>query len=179
MPQKKNPDAMELVRGKAGRVFGHTMGLLALMKGLPLAYNKDMQEDKEAIFDVVETVRTSLEVTATVLRNVRVREDRAREAAAQGYMNATELADYLARKGVPFREAHEAVGRLVLRAIERGVELHDLGLDEMRAISPLIADDVYQSLSLAQTLATKSQAGGTSPERVAEALNAARASLTN
>jgi argininosuccinate lyase len=178
MPQKKNPDSMELVRGKAGRVFGHTMSLFSMMKGLPLAYNKDMQEDKEAVFDTVETVRASLEVAATVLGNMRLREERAREAAARGYMNATELADYLARKGMPFREAHDVVGRVVLHAIERGLELDELTLKEMRAFSPLIEEDVFAALSLEQTLKTKSQAGGTSPERVAEALAAARASLT-
>jgi len=177
MPQKKNPDAMELVRGKAGRVFGHTLALLTTIKGLPLTYNKDMQEDKEAIFDVADTVRDSLDVTATVLRNMRLREDRARDAAARGYMNATELADYLARKGIPFREAHDAVGRVVLRAVDRGVELHELALDELREFSPLIEEDVYEALSLEQTLLTKSQTGGTSPARVAEALAAARAAL--
>jgi argininosuccinate lyase len=177
MPQKKNPDSMELVRGKAGRVFGNTMGLLATLKGLPLAYNKDMQEDKEAVFDTVDTVAASLEVTRTVLGNVRVREGVTREAAARGYMNATELADYLARKGMPFREAHDAVGRIVLIAIERGVELEHLPLEEMRAISSLIEGDVYKALSLEQTLATKSQSGGTSPERVDEALIEARESL--
>jgi argininosuccinate lyase len=177
MPQKKNPDALELVRGKSARVFGHTLSLLTMLKGLPLAYNKDMQEDKEAVFDAARTVHDSLEVTTTVLRNVRLREDRAREAAGSGYMNATELADYLARKGMPFREAHEAVGRIVLAAIGRGRELHELSLEEMREFSPLVEADVYAALSLEQTLATKSQAGGTSPARVAEALAAARASL--
>jgi argininosuccinate lyase len=177
MPQKKNPDSMELVRGKAGRVFGHLSGLLAMLKGLPLAYNKDMQEDKEAIFDTADTVSASLEVTATVLRNTRVREAVSRASATRGYMNATELADYLARKGMPFREAHDAVGRLVLHAIERGVELQDLALGEMQSFSSLIEADVYEALSLEQTLATKSQPGGTSPARVAESLSAARASL--
>ncbi|OLE55694.1 MAG: argininosuccinate lyase [Acidobacteria bacterium 13_1_20CM_3_53_8] len=177
MPQKKNPDSMELVRGKAGRIFGHNIALLTMLKGLPLAYNKDMQEDKEAVFDIVDTVSASLEVTATVLGNIRVREDVARDAAMRGYMNATELADYLARKGMPFREAHDAVGRIVLRAIERGVELQDLSLDEMRSFSNLIEEDVASALSLEETLATKSQIGGTSPARVAEALSAARASL--
>jgi argininosuccinate lyase len=177
MPQKKNPDALELVRGKSARVFGHTMSLLALMKGLPLAYNKDMQEDKEAVFDTADTVRASLEVAATVLCNIRLREERTREAAARGYMNATELADYLAQKGMPFREAHEAVGRIVLHAIQRGAELHELPLEELNALSPLIEADVYAALSLERTLATKSQTGGTSPARVAEAIAAARASL--
>jgi argininosuccinate lyase len=177
MPQKKNPDSMELVRGKAGRVFGHLLGLLATMKGLPLAYNKDMQEDKEAVFDTVDTVTASLEVTATVLRNMRVREEAAREAASRGYMNATELADYLARKGMPFREAHDVVGRLVLSAIESGVELDQLPLEEMRAVSSLIEEDVYEALSLERTLSSKSQTGGTSPARVTEALAQARLSL--
>ncbi|HVF48598.1 MAG TPA: argininosuccinate lyase [Pyrinomonadaceae bacterium] len=177
MPQKKNPDALELVRGKAGRVFGHTLALLAMLKGLPLTYNKDMQEDKEAVFDVADTLRASLDVTATVLAHMRLDEDRTREAATRGYMNATEMADYLARKGMPFREAHETVGRMVLRAIERGLELHELPLEELRAFSTLIEADVYHALSLEQTLASKSQTGGTSPARVAEALAAARASL--
>jgi argininosuccinate lyase len=177
MPQKKNPDALELVRGKSARVFGHAASLLTLLKGLPLAYNKDMQEDKEAVFDTADTVRASLDVMTTVLGNIRLREARAREAAARGYMNATELADYLARRGMPFREAHEAVGRIVLSAIGRGLELHELPLEDMRALSPLIDEDVYTALSLEQTLATKSQAGGTSPARVAEAIAAARACL--
>src|SRR5215207_10108577 len=177
MPQKKNPDALELVRGKTGRVYGHAFALLTIIKGLPLTYNKDMQEDKEAVFDTADTVRESLDVTATVLRNVRLREARARDAAAVGYMNATEMADYLVRRGQPFREAHEAAGRMVLHALSKGLELHELELEELQEFSPLVSEDVYEALSLAQTLATKSQAGGTSPERVCEALAAARASL--
>src|SRR5437660_315284 len=133
MPQKKNPDSMELVRGKAGRVFGHLSSFLTTMKGLPLAYNKDMQEDKEALFDSVDTVSACLSVTATVLRNIRVNAKRAREAATEGYMNATELADYLVRKDVPFREAHETVGRIIIHAIEREVELNELKLEELKS----------------------------------------------
>ena len=174
MPQKKNPDAMELVRGKAGRVFGHTISLLTMVKGLPLAYNKDMQEDKEALFDTMDTVRASLEVSATVLRNARLREDTTLAAAKKGYMNATELADYLARRGMPFREAHEAVGRIVLLALEEGIEIQELRLDELRQFSELIELDVYEALSLNSTLTSKAQAGGTAPERVAEALLEAR-----
>lgn len=179
MPQKKNPDSMELVRGKAGRVFGHTMALLATMKGLPLAYNKDMQEDKEAVFGAFDSTSAALEVTATVLRNVRLNEERGRRAASRGYMNATELADYLVRKGLPFREAHDTVGRIVLRAIEDGIELDELPLEELRKFSPLIEEDVRRALSLEQTLLSKSQTGGTSPERVAEALADARRRLAN
>ena len=177
MPQKKNPDSMELVRGKAGRVFGHVTGLLTTLKALPLAYNKDMQEDKEAVFDSFDTVAACLRVTATVLANVKVNEARTREAASKGYMNATELADYLVRKGMPFREAHGVVGSLVVRAIERGVELHDLPLEELRATSTLIDKDVFTALSLEPTLSLKSQSGGTSPERVSEALVSARKQL--
>jgi len=167
MPQKKNPDSMELVRGKAGRVFGDLMALLATLKGLPLAYNKDMQEDKEAVFDAFDTVSASLNVTTTVLRNISVNKDRALAAANSGYMNATELADYLVRKGMPFREAHEVVGRIVMRAIESGKELEQMDLSEF---SPLIGKDVYEALSLESTLAAKAQIGGTAREIVDKAL---------
>jgi argininosuccinate lyase len=177
MPQKKNPDSMELVRGKAGRVFGHLLSLLAMLKGLPLAYNKDMQEDKEAVFDSFDTIRASLEVTNLALRNLKLNRERMREAASRGMMNATELADYLVRKGMPFREAHEIVGRMVVQAIDRGIELQDLSLDEMRSASPLIEEDVFEALSLYQTLQSKSQIGGTAPARVTEALAAARQCL--
>lgn len=177
MPQKKNPDSMELVRGKAGRVFGHLSGLLATMKGLPLAYNKDMQEDKEAVFDTVDTVRDCLNVTAIVLRNLQVNQTKARAAATHGYLNATELADYLVRKGTPFRQAHEIVGRIVRRAIERQCELNDLSLDDFTSLAPAVENDVFEALSLDATLATKSAIGGTAPERVTEALIEARKRL--
>jgi argininosuccinate lyase len=179
MPQKKNPDSMELVRGKAGRVFGHLTALLAMMKGLPLAYNKDMQEDKEAIFDTVDTVKASLDVTTTVLANILLNEMKMREAATRGYLNATELADYLVRNGMPFREAHETVGRIVMLAIDRHVELNDLPLDDLQSFSSLIEEDVFEALSLASTMATKSQAGGTAPDQVEAALVQARVSLLN
>lgn len=177
MPQKKNPDSLELVRGKAGRLFGNLQALLVMLKGLPLAYNRDMQEDKEAVFDSIDTTRSSLEVAATVLRNIKVHSPRLEEAALQGYLNATEFADYLVRKGVPFREAHEIVGRVVLHAINLGVELQELPLSELRQFSNLIDDLVFSALTLEQTLATKSQFGGTSRARVAEALAQARARL--
>lgn len=170
MPQKKNPDSMELIRGKSGRVFGHLTGLLTVLKGLPLAYNKDLQEDKEAVFDTFDTVRDCLQVTTIVLQNIKINEKRSREAAMQGYLNATELADYLARKGVPFRQAHEIVGKIVLRAIELEEELNEMELSEMQKFSPIIDSDVFQALSLKSTLTTKNALGGTSPERVAEEL---------
>ena len=172
MPQKKNPDSMELVRGKAGRVFGDLMGLLTTLKGLPLAYNKDMQEDKEAVFDAFDTVSASVGVTATVLRNIGVNKERAAAAATSGYMNATELADYLVRKGMPFREAHEVVGKIVMRAIESGKELEQMDLSEF-------GEDVYEALSLERTLATKNQVGGTAREVVDKAVTADRADLEN
>ena len=174
MPQKKNPDSMELVRGKAGRVFGDLMGLLTTLKGLPLAYNKDMQEDKEAVFDAFDTVSASLRVTATVLRNLNVDKKRARVAASSGYMNATELADYLVRKGMPFREAHELVGKIVMRAIELGKELEQMDLSQF---SELIEEDVYEALSIERTLGAKSRVGGTAREAVEKALTADRTDL--
>ncbi len=174
MPQKKNPDALELLRGKAGRVFGHQTALLAMIKGLPLAYNKDMQEDKEAVFDTADTVNISLRAAAIVLDNTTVNEERTREAATAGYLNATELADYLVKKGVPFRTAHETVGRAVLYAISRGRELHELDPGELREFSDEIGDDVSDALDLGAALSAKGTIGGTAPHRVAEALTAAR-----
>jgi len=177
MPQKKNPDSMELVRGKAGRVFGSNVSLLAMLKGLPLAYNKDMQEDKEAVFDAFDTTQGCLDVSALVLRNVKLNVECMRAAASKGMMNATELADYLVRKGIPFLEAHETVGKIVVHALEKEVELGELPLDELRSFSNEIKGDVFTALTLEQTLASKSLAGGTAPARVAEALRLARASL--
>ncbi len=177
MPQKKNPDALELIRGKAGRVFGHHAALLATMKGLPLAYNKDMQEDKEAVFDTVDTLRSCLRVSAIVLDNLTVDETRMREAASHGFLNATELADYLVRKNVPFRTAHDTVGKAVLFAAENGRELNELTIDEFRQFSSSIDDDVAEVLDLESAVDSKSQIGGTSGTRVAEALKEARRSL--
>ncbi len=179
MPQKKNPDALELLRGKAGRVFGHQTALLTTLKGLPMAYNKDMQEDKEAVFDTVDTVKISLQVAAIVLENLRLNEEKTRTAATTGYLNATELADYLVQKNVPFRIAHETVGKIVMYAIAQNKELNDLALSEMKEFSEHIENDIFDALSLEQTLASKNQIGGTSPERVFEALQEARQSLEN
>jgi argininosuccinate lyase len=177
MPQKKNPDSMELVRGKAGRVFGHSMSLLTMLKGLPLAYNKDMQEDKEAVFDAFDTVTDCLHTTSTVLQSLSINEERAREAASTGYMNATELADYLVRKGMPFREAHELTGQIVVHALESALELEELPLNDLQTFSPLIQNDVFEALSIERTMATKVQSGGTAPTTVRQALAEARARL--
>jgi argininosuccinate lyase len=174
MPQKKNPDSLELIRGKAGRVFGHHAALLATMKGLPLAYNKDMQEDKEALFDTIDTLGGSLAVMTTVLRNVTVHRDKMGKAASTGYLNATDLADYLVRKGLEFRKAHELVGRVVMHALERGKPLEEVTLEEYKGFSAVFGDDLYDSLRLESSLAGKSALGGTSPARVSEALAKAR-----
>ena len=153
------------------------MALLSMMKGLPLAYNKDMQEDKEAVFDTVDNVKISLQVAEIVMKNLRLREDKTLSAATKGYLNATELADYLVNKGVPFRTAHDAVGRIVLKAISLEKELNELALEDFNKISEAIEEDVYEALSLESTLGSKNQIGGTSPERVYEALEEAKRNL--
>jgi argininosuccinate lyase len=177
MPQKKNSDSLELIRGKGGRVFGHHVALLVTMKGLPLAYNKDMQEDKEALFDTIDTLCGSLGVMATVLRNVKVDCQKTRLASSIGYLNATDLADYLVRKGLEFRKAHELVGRVVMHAIERGKPLEDIPLEEYREFSAVFGDDLYASLRLESSLASKSAVGGTSSARVEDSLLKARSEL--
>ncbi len=177
MPQKKNPDSLELIRGKAARVFGHLTALLTLAKGLPLAYNKDLQEDKEALFDTIDTLTASLRVTATVLGNTELDRARARQAAITDYTNATDLADYLVRKGLEFRKAHEVIGRIVVYAIEHGKELGELTIDECRRFSPLFDEDLFDAISLESSLAGKRQIGGTAPERVREELARAKTTL--
>jgi argininosuccinate lyase len=177
MPQKKNPDSLELIRGKAARVFGHLTAALTMTKGLPLAYNKDLQEDKEALFDTIDTLTGSLRVASTVLRNIELDRERARLAAITDYTNATELADYLVRKGLEFRKAHEVIGRIVVYAIEQGRQLHELTIDECRRFSPLFDEDLFDTISLESSLAGKRQIGGTSPEQVKEELARAKADL--
>jgi argininosuccinate lyase len=174
MPQKKNPDSLELIRGKAGRVFGHHTALLTVMKGLPLAYNKDMQEDKEALFDTIDTLSGSIDVMTTVLKNIRVNRDRMRDAAGRGYLNATDLADYLVRRGLEFRRAHDLVGRVVSYSIEKGKALEELTLEEFGKFSDLFEEDVYSALALESSVAGKNALGGTSPEMVSVALATAR-----
>ncbi|MAF70986.1 MAG: argininosuccinate lyase [Alteromonas sp.] len=170
MPQKKNPDALELMRGKCGRVFGSLQALLVTMKGLPLAYNKDMQEDKEGAIDTVNQWHICLCIASEVLDSLQLNEERCREAAAQGFSNATELADYLVGKGVPFRTGHDIAGRVVLQAIDKGCAIEDLPLSDLQAISDKIEDDVYPVLQLEYGVNQRNILGGTSKETVTKAL---------
>ena len=166
MPQKKNPDMAELIRGKTGRVYGDLMGLLTVMKALPLAYNKDMQEDKEAAFDAMDTVSACLEVFAPMVRTMRVREDRLRAAAGEGFINATDAADYLVRHGIPFRDAYTAVGRLVAVCTENGKTLETLPLEEWQRIHPAFGPDIYESISLDACVNGRRVQGGPAQESV-------------
>jgi argininosuccinate lyase len=173
MPQKKNPDVPELVRGKAGRVNGNLMALLTLMKGQPLAYNKDNQEDKEPLFDALDTVLGSLKVFADMIPAMGVKRDAMRAAARQGFATATDLADYLVRKGVAFRDAHEIVGRAVRRAIETGQDLSEMPLAALQEFSNAIGPDVFSVLTLDGSVAARNHVGGTAPEQVRAAIKRA------
>jgi argininosuccinate lyase len=173
MPQKRNPDVAELVRGKAGRVFGHLVAILTLLKGLPLTYNKDLQEDKEALFDAVDTVLGATAITGEMLQSVSVRAERMGEAAAANFSTATDYADYLTRKGLPFREAHALVGELVRTCEARSIELAQLTLNELRSVSPLFDADAV-AISAERSVQLRVAPGGTAPARVAEALASAR-----
>ncbi|HUU72309.1 MAG TPA: argininosuccinate lyase [Burkholderiales bacterium] len=177
MPQKKNPDVPELVRGKTGRVNGHLVALLTLMKSQPLAYNKDNQEDKEPLFDTADTIIATVRIYADLLTGIEVDREAMRAAAREGFATATDLADYLVRKGLPFREAHEAVARAVRLAAEKGVDLSELALDELRQFSPLIEADALDQLSLNGALAARNHIGGTAPSQVRQAIQAARKAL--
>jgi argininosuccinate lyase len=175
MPQKKNPDVFELLRGKTGRVLGHLVAILHVLKGLPLAYNKDMQEDKQGFFDLMASWQQCLLVLATVLPHLSVNVERCRLAAELGYSNATDLADYLVGKGIAFRDAHELSGELVLVASKQQKPLEALALAEMQQVSPLISDDVFAALTIEAGLAKRASLAGTSPDRVKEALDATKA----
>ncbi len=178
MPQKKNPDALELIRGKAGRVFGHLVALLSALKNLPMTYNKDLQEDKEGLFDTVRTVRNSIRMMRRVLETMEINRDRMRQAAASGYLNATEIADYLVAKGMPFREAHHLVGRIVVRAAELKVPLERLSLTEYRSFSPLLREDLFEWLKLEQVVERRKERGGTAPTAVRKALRQFRRKIS-
>ncbi len=175
MPQKKNPDVAELIRGKSGRLAGNLVALLTTMKGLPLAYNSDMQEDKEPFFDSVDTLEAILAVLPPMLSSLTFRTDRMRQAAGEHFATATDLADYLVRKGLPFREAHEIVGRVVLHASRAGLTLEDVPLEDLRSFSPLIAADVTDALGVEASLRARAVTGGTAPAAVERALATARA----
>ena len=177
MPQKKNPDVAELTRGKSGRVFGHLQALLTLLKGLPLTYNRDLQEDKEALFDTVGTTRAALAAMAGLVGTLRPQPARMASLATAGFSTATELADYLAQRGLPFREAHTVVGRLVRHCLDEGRALTELTATDLAAVSPLFGDDALERVTAAAAVQAKDVPGGTAPAQVTQALGAARARL--
>ena len=173
MPQKKNPDIAELARGRTGRAIGEVIALLTMLKGLPLSYNRDLQEDKPALFDTENTLISTLDIISAMLPNIRVNRDRMLAAASANYSVATDYADYLVRKGMPFRAAHEVVGKLVRYAEEKACELGELSLDDLRQCSPLFEEDA-RSITVQSSVASRDVAGGTAPGRVRKAIDAAR-----
>ena len=177
MPQKKNPDVCELVRGKTGRVYGDLMALLTLMKSLPMAYNRDMQEDKEPLFDAVDTLKMTLEVYTRMLPKITFKTDVMARATTTGFLDATDMADYLATRGMPFREAHHVVGKAVGFSLAQGRELHDLSLAELKTFSGLIEADIYSFLSVRQMVDRRKSTGGTATENVRTAILKARQRL--
>lgn len=179
MPQKKNPDITELIRGKTGRVFGDLMTLLTMMKGLPLAYNKDMQEDKEAIFDAIDTVKLCLSTFIPMFRTMTVLKDNMRKAAAKGFINATDCADYLVKKGMPFRDAYKITGTLVARCIELDTTLEDLDIKEYKKLTDVFDEDVYKAINLETCVMQRNVDGGPAPEAVARQIEQLKAELRN
>ncbi|MBP2637357.1 MAG: argH 1 [Firmicutes bacterium] len=177
MPQKKNPDVSELVRGKTGRVYGHLMAMLTVAKGLPLAYNKDLQEDKEGLFDTIDTVKFSLTVYAAMLRGMKVNEKAMRQALKTDFSNATDMADYLVKKGLPFRQAHEVAGKCVAYCLTEQKTLTDLSLQELKEFSPLFEDDILEAISIETCVAARNSLGGTSPAQVGQTLGVAKSVL--
>lgn len=178
MPQKKNPDVPELLRAKTGRVYGNLMGLLTVLKGLPLAYNKDMQEDKEGMFDTVETLEGSLQLLAPMIETMFVNVGNMEKAVSNDYSNATDIADYLVTKGLPFRDAHEVIGKIVLYAIEQKKFLLDLSMEEYARFSSLFEDDIYKVLAPAHVMGARNSYGGTSPKQVKEQIELAKRKLS-
>jgi len=174
MPQKANPDVAELARGKTGRIVGHLVSLLTMLKGLPLAYNRDLQEDKEGLFDAVDQVEGIIEVMAGALATAAFNSERLREAAVEGYSNSTDLADYLVRKGVPFLEAHETTGKLVRLCLDKEIGLEGLPLEDFQRLEPRIQEDVYQHLTVDECIKARSLPGGTAPDTVEQAVKDAR-----
>ncbi len=178
MPQKKNPDVPELVRGKTGRIHGHLIALLTLMKSQPLAYNKDNQEDKEPVFDAVDTVKDCLRAFADMIPAIEAKKDSMYESAKRGYATATDLADYLVRKGLPFRDAHEVVGRSVAFALEKNLDLYELELEQLQQFSDIIGEDVFEVLTLEGSVAARDHFGGTAPNQVRQAIARARTEMS-
>ncbi|MBN2319552.1 MAG: argininosuccinate lyase [Acidobacteria bacterium] len=174
MPQKKNPDALELVRSKTGRTLGHLVSLMTVLKGTPMTYNKDLQEDKEGLFDAIKTTEDCLHMVQLVLERVHLNPQRMQESATQGYLNATELADYLVAKNMPFREAHSLIGKIVVRASELGLTLEELPIREYQSFSPLFEEDLYGCLDLKKAVARRKELGGTSPATVKKAIRTLR-----
>jgi argininosuccinate lyase len=174
MPQKKNPDVAELVRGKTGRVYGSLMALLTLMKGLPLAYNKDMQEDKEAIFNAVDTVKLCLPIFTKMLDTMKIKKAAMRNSAKGGFTNATDMADYLVKKGIPFRDSHGIVGKMVAYCLEKNKSIDDLSLEEFKIFSDKISDDVYNAISLETCVNDRKTAGGPSAGSVMDSIKNGR-----
>ena len=179
MPQTKNPDMAELIRGKSGRVYGDLVGLLTTMKSLPLAYNKDMQEDKEGVFDAVKTILPSIKIMAGMVKTLHVHKARMEHATHNDFSNATELADYLATKGIPFRQAHEIVGELVLQGLKTGTNLSDIPLNKYQEINPKIQKDVYECLKPKVAVERRQSLGGTSFTQVREQIKQAKELLAN
>lgn len=177
MPQKKNPDVAELIRGKTGRVYGHLMGLLTTMKGIPLAYNKDMQEDKEPIFDAIDTVKLCLPVFCDMISTMTVKKEKMLQGAKGGFTNATDVADYLVKKGLPFREAHAVVGKMVFYALEHNKALDDLTMEEYKACSDMFEDDIYDAISMTTCVNGRKIIGGPAKETVEKAINIAKTYL--
>ena len=173
MPQKKNPDVAELIRGKTGRVYGSLTTLLVMMKGLPLAYNKDMQEDKEAIFDAVDTVKLCLPVFSDMIETMTVKKENMRKGASGGYTNATDAADYLVSKGVPFRECHAIIGEIVLYCISHGKAIEELSLEQLQDFSPEFGPDIYENIDLRACVKAKKSEGSTSFESVEKMIRSA------
>jgi argininosuccinate lyase len=173
MPQKKNPDVPELIRGKTGRVFGDLMALLTTMKALPMAYNRDLQEDKSTLFSSVDTLQACIDVMSKMLPRITFKKDAMRQATTKGFLNATDMADYLVGKGIPFREAHAVVGRAVAYALDRGKELEQLSLEEMRTFSEAIDADLFDALTVEQVVNRRTSKGGTATENVKAAANLA------
>jgi len=178
MPQKANPDVLELIRGKTGRVYGALITILTVLKGLPLSYNRDLQEDKEPLFDTCDTVKSSLQVMVGLIDNIEIDQGRMKAAAAEGYTNATDLADYLVSKGIPFREAHQITGKAVLYAEEKGVPLVALSLDDLRTFSPTFEEDVFAYIRTEDSVDHRQSLGGTARQRVAEQIKKAQEELS-